>query len=63
MQIPYVIDNQNSRMADILNGLLEEHQGAQALPICQLRIYHGEILIPAGEILLSLIFTMDYNRS
>lgn len=27
MKIPYVIDNQNHRLADVLNGLLAEHSG------------------------------------
>jgi hypothetical protein len=27
MKIPYVIENQHHRMADILNGLLAEHRG------------------------------------
>ena len=27
MRIPYVIDNQSHRLADILGGLLREHQG------------------------------------
>src|SRR5580704_14102029 len=27
MRVPYVIDNQSHRMADILSGLLTEHQG------------------------------------
>ena len=27
MRIPYVIDNQTHRMADILNALLAEHKG------------------------------------
>lgn len=27
MRIPYVIDNQTYRLADILNALLAEHQG------------------------------------
>ncbi len=26
MKIPYVIDNQNNRMADILSALLTEHR-------------------------------------
>lgn len=27
MNLPYVIDNQNHRLSDILNGLLAEHKG------------------------------------
>jgi hypothetical protein len=27
MMIPYVIDNQNYKLADILNAVLEKHQG------------------------------------
>ena len=27
MKIPYVIDNQTNRLADVLNGLLTEHAG------------------------------------
>jgi len=27
MKLPYVIDNQSHRLADILNGLLAEHKG------------------------------------
>jgi hypothetical protein len=39
MRIPYVIDNQKHRLADVLNGILGEHAG-KSLDVATARSEH-----------------------